>query len=40
MMPTSQVFAIMSKTAQKDQIESICKSADKYLLTVRQEDIA
>ena len=31
MMLTSQVFAIMSKTAQKDQIESICKSADKYL---------
>ena len=30
-MLTSQVFAIMSKTAQKDQIESICKSADKYL---------
>ena len=31
MMLTSQVFAIMSKTAQKDQIESICKSVDKYL---------
>ena len=31
MMLTSQVFSIMSKTAQKDQIESICKSADKYL---------
>ena len=31
MMLTSQVFAIMSGTAQKHQIEAICKSADKYL---------
>ena len=31
MMLTGQVFAIMSKTAQKDQIEAICKSADTYL---------
>ena len=31
MMLTGQVFAIMSKTAQKEQIEAICKSADQYL---------
>ena len=31
MILTSQVFAIMSGTAQKEQIESICKSADQYL---------
>lgn len=31
MMLTSQVFAIMSHTAQKEQIEAICKSADQYL---------
>lgn len=31
MMLTSQVFAIMSNTAQEDQIEAICKSADQYL---------
>ena len=26
-----QVFAIMSGTATEDQVESICRSADKYL---------
>lgn len=31
MMLTGQVFAIMSRTAQKEQIEAICKSADQYL---------
>ena len=31
MMLTGQVFAIMSKTAQKEQVEAICKSADQYL---------
>ncbi len=31
MMLTGQVFAIMSGTAQKEQIKVICKSADKYL---------
>ncbi len=31
MMLTSQVFSIMSGTAQKDQIKLICRSADKYL---------
>lgn len=31
MMLTGQVFAIMSKTADTKQIESICKSADRYL---------
>ena len=31
MMLTGQVFAIMSGTAQNEQIEAICKSADKYL---------
>ncbi|WP_443595570.1 GH36-type glycosyl hydrolase domain-containing protein [Agathobacter sp.] len=31
MMLTGQVFAIMSGTAEKDQIKAICKSADKYL---------
>ncbi len=31
MMLTGQVFAVMSGTAKKDQIESICKSADRYL---------
>lgn len=31
MMLTGQVFAIMSRTAQKEQIEAICKSADIYL---------
>ena len=31
MMLTSQVFSIMSGTAEKEQIASICKSADAYL---------
>ena len=31
MMLTGQVFAIMSETANSSQVESICKSADKYL---------
>lgn len=31
MMLTGQVFAIMSGTAQKEQIKSICQSADQYL---------
>ncbi len=31
MMLTGQVFAIMSGTAKKEQIEAICKSADQYL---------
>ena len=31
MMLTSQVFSIMSGTAKKEQIESICRSADAYL---------
>ncbi len=31
MMLTGQVFAIMSKTAQKEQVMKICKSADHYL---------
>lgn len=31
MMLTGQVFTIMSKTAEVDQVEKICKSADKYL---------
>ena len=31
MMLTSQVFAIMSGTADEEQIKAICNSADKYL---------
>lgn len=31
MMLTSQVFAIMSRTAQDEQIKAICKCADQYL---------
>lgn len=31
MMLTGQVFAIMSGTAEKEQIEAICRSADQYL---------
>ena len=31
MMLTGQVFAIMSGTAKEEQIQSICKCADKYL---------
>ena len=31
MMLTGQVFAIMSKTAQEEQVAKICKSADRYL---------
>ncbi len=31
MMLTGQVFAIMSHTANQEQIESICRSADHYL---------
>lgn len=31
MMLTGQVFAIMGKIAKDEQIEKICKSADKYL---------
>lgn len=31
MMLTGQVFAVMSHTAQKEQVESICRSADHYL---------
>ncbi|BCN29268.1 GH36-type glycosyl hydrolase domain-containing protein [Anaeromicropila herbilytica] len=31
MMLTGQVFAIMSETAQKEQVSAICKSADRYL---------
>lgn len=31
MMLTGQVFAIMSGTAQKEQIKMICESADQYL---------
>lgn len=31
MMLTGQVFAIMSGTAKKEQIEAICKCADQYL---------
>lgn len=36
MMLTGQVFAIMSGTAQKEQIKAICESADTYLY---QKDI-
>ena len=28
---SNEVFAIMSKTAQKEQVMKICKSADHYL---------
>lgn len=31
MMLTGQVFAVMSKTAQEQQVEKICESADRYL---------
>ncbi len=31
MMLTGQVFAIMSGTAEQEQVEKICKSADSYL---------
>jgi len=31
MMLTGQVFSIMSNTAKDDQVECICKSADRYL---------
>lgn len=31
MMLTGQVFAIMGKTAEDEQIEKICRSADRYL---------
>lgn len=31
MMLTGQVFAIMSQTAEHEQVEKICKSADHYL---------
>ncbi len=31
MMLTGQVFAIMSGTAEEEQVTAICKSADKYL---------
>lgn len=31
MMLTSQVFAILSKTAENEQVEQICKAADYYL---------
>lgn len=31
MMLTGQVFAIMSKTAESEQVAKICKSADNYL---------
>lgn len=31
MMLTSQVFAIMSKTATEEQVRKICRSADRYL---------
>lgn len=31
MMLTGQVFAVMSNTAKDQQVESICKSADRYL---------
>ena len=31
MMLTSQVFAIMSGTADEKQVKAICNSADKYL---------
>lgn len=31
MMLTGQVFTIMSKTAEEEQVKNICKSADKYL---------
>ncbi len=31
MMLTGQVFAIMSGTAQKEQVEAICRCADQYL---------
>lgn len=31
MMLTGQVFAIMSGTAQKEQVDAICRSADRYL---------
>lgn len=31
MMLTGQVFAIMSGTAEKEQVEKICRSADHYL---------
>lgn len=31
MMLTGQVFAIMSKTAEEEQVAQICKSADHYL---------
>lgn len=35
MMLTGQVFAVMSNTAQKEQIEAICRSADQYLFDKR-----
>lgn len=35
MILTGQVFAIMSKTASKEQIAAICKSADTYLYDER-----
>lgn len=31
MMLTGQVFSVMSKTAQDEQVKKICKSADRYL---------
>ncbi len=31
MLLTGQVFAIMSETATKEQVEKICRSADRYL---------
>lgn len=31
MMLTSQVFTILSKTAENEQVEQICKAADQYL---------
>ena len=35
MMLTGQVFAIMSETATKDQVEKVCISADKYLFDAK-----
>ncbi len=36
MMLTGQVFAIMSGTAEEEQIASVCKSADRYLYDAKR----
>lgn len=35
MMLTSQVFTILSKTAENEQVEQICKAADEYLYNAK-----